>query len=243
MVLSKKIQLPVLEIENLTFKYNKHATTNIINQINFSINKNEIIAIAGPNGAGKTTFLKLLVGLLKPQTGSIKIDNKEISNSKDLLHSIGLVFQNPDEQVFFPKIEEDIAFGLQNLGIGSKEIEAKVHEVMHKLKITYLSGRTFFSLSFGEKKKISLAGVLVTKPEILILDEPTIGLDPWSKKEFIEILKDLAEDSTLLIATHDYDLLKEADRIYFLWEGSFIEVFDNFTLFEQFAEKFTVKRE
>lgn len=233
----------VLEIKDLTFDFIKNSDHQIIKHINLFVNEHEIIAIAGPNGVGKTTFLKLLVGLLKPQQGTIKVNNKEISNKKDLLHSIGLVFQNPDEQVFFPRVEEDIAFGLQNLRISPEEIKEKVHQVMHKLKITYLTGRSFFSLSFGEKKKVSLAGVFVTKPEIIILDEPTIGLDPWSKKEFISMLKTLSQESTLLITTHDYDLLREVTRINFLWDGNFIREFNNFQEFEEFSYTFQPIRE
>ena len=233
----------VLEIKNLTFTYEKASTNPIINKLNLSIKSNEIIAIVGPNGAGKTTFLKLLVGLLKPYEGTFFLNNQEILNHRDLLHSIGLVFQNPDEQVFFPKVEDDISFGLRNLGLKETDISEKVHNVMHKLKITYLSGRSFFSLSFGEKKKVSIAGVLVTKPEILILDEPTIGLDPWSKNEFISMFKEVSSESSLIITTHDYDLLKEANRIYFLWDGSFIRVFEDFSDFAKFSNSFTPVRE
>ena len=234
---------PVLEIKGLSFSFDKKSKNNIINHLDFSIGKNDIIAIVGPNGAGKTTLLKLLIGLLEPAEGIFKFNNKIISNQRDLLHSIGFVFQNPDEQVFFPKVEDDIAFALRNLGLKSKDINEKVHLVMHKLKISYLYGRSFFSLSFGEKKKFSIAGVLVTKPEILILDEPTIGLDPWSKNEFIDIIKDLANESSLIVATHDFDLLKKVNHILFLWNGSFIRDFDTFSDFEQFSSSFNPKRE
>ncbi len=233
----------LIEIKKLTFSYNKKSENKIINNLNFSISKNEAVAIVGPNGAGKTTFLKLLIGLLKPFEGTFLYKQRIVSNQRDLLHSIGLVFQNPDEQVFFPRVEEDIAFGLRNLGFNSSEIDEKVQMVMHKLKITYLAGRSFFSLSFGEKKKVSIAGALVTSPEILILDEPTIGLDPWSKKEFSSLLSNLAKESTLIIATHDYDLLKQVDKIYFLWKGSFIQVFNNFSDFKKFSDLFDPTRE
>ena len=233
----------VLEIKNLLFTYHKNTKHAIIDELNFSIKKHEIISIAGPNGAGKTTFLKLLVGLLKPLKGSFFLNNKEIFHPRELLHSIGLVFQNPDEQVFFPKVEDDIAFSLRNLGLTDSEINESVHSVMHALKITYLYGRSFFSLSFGEKKKVSIAGTLVTKPEILILDEPTIGLDPWSKAEFIDIIKNLATETSLIIATHDRDILNESNKVYFLWDGKFIRIFDNILNFDEFSKTFIPNRE
>lgn len=232
-----------LEIRDLSFSYSSKTENKIISHLNFSIKKNEVVAIVGPNGAGKTTLLKLIVGLIKPSEGIFIFKNKTILHQKDLLRSIGLVFQNPDEQVFFPRIEEDIAFGLRNLGIHGKDIEERVHMIMHKLKITYLTGRSFFSLSFGEKKKVSIAGVLVTRPEIMILDEPTIGLDPWSKNDITSILKDLASESSLVIVTHDYDLLKQVNRIFFLWKGTFIRIFENYSDFEKFSSTFDPTRE
>ena len=232
----------ILDIQNLSYTYDKKNLGNIINNINFSMNQHEIIAIAGPNGAGKTTFLKLLIGLLKPQTGKIFINGTEVINPRELSNSIGFVFQNPDEQVFFPHVEEDIAFGLRNLGTPENEIDEKVHTVMHQLKITYLSGRTFFSLSFGEKKKVSIAGVVVTYPKIIILDEPTIGLDPWSKKDIVKIILDLAKDTSIILATHDFELLQQVNRILFLWEGKFRE-FENFKDFENFSAEFVPTKE
>ena len=114
---------------------------------------------------------------------------------------------------------------------------------MHKLKITYLSGRTFFSLSFGEKKKISIAGVFVTQPSIIILDEPTIGLDPWTKNEFYEIIENISNESSIIIATHDYDLLKQVQKILFLWDGKFIKEFHDFDAFLEFSNAFIPNRE
>ena len=233
----------ILEIKDLSFSYDKNVKHPIINNLNFSVHKHEIMAIVGPNGAGKTTLLKLLVGLLKPIHGHLLLNDKEVKNTKQLLQAVGIVFQNPDEQVFFPKVEDDIAFGLENLELKPEDIQEKVHQVMHKLKITYLNGRSFFSLSFGEKKKVSLAGVLVTRPEVILFDEPTIGLDPWSRQEFINILKDLRQESTLLIVSHDEELLKEAQKIHFLWEGTFIHSFTNFIDFKTFLPNFQIKRE
>lgn len=236
-------QSTILDIHNLSYTYDHKNLGNIIDNIDFSVNQHEVIAIAGPNGVGKTTLLKLLIGLLKPQTGKICINGTEITNSRDLSKSIGFVFQNPDEQVFFPHVEEDIAFGLRNLGISKNEIQEKVHLVMHQLKITYLSGRTFFSLSFGEKKKVSLAGVVVTSPKIIILDEPTIGLDPWSKKDIVKTILDLAKEASIIIATHDFELLQQVNRILFLWEGKFHKEFTTFQDFENFSSQFVPTKE
>ncbi|MHA2033233.1 MAG: AAA family ATPase, partial [Candidatus Kariarchaeaceae archaeon] len=121
---------------------------------------------------------------------------------------------------------------LRNLQFPEDEIKRRVNNVLETLKIQKLRGRSFFNLSFGEKKKVALAGVMVTSPDIMVLDEPTIGLDPWSRKQFLELILEVKKHCTLVVVTHDFDLLKIVDEIHFMWDGSVIDVYQDFTEFE-----------
>jgi cobalt/nickel transport system ATP-binding protein len=226
--------IPILEFQNISFSYNKNGPL-VLDQLDFKIEKNKFVAIAGPNGAGKTTLIKHFNGLLKPNFGDIYHDGEIIKSSKHLTEHIGIVFQNPDEQVFFPKVRDDIVFGLRNRGINSEDIKTKTEEIINQLKISNLIDRSFFSLSFGEKKKVAFAGILITQPDVLVLDEPTIGLDPWAKNHFLDLIESFKSPSRAIIcATHDFDLIKRADEIYLLWDGKLSHPLKNF---EEFSEE------
>lgn len=220
----------IFELCDITYGYEKGNP--ILDGLNLKITGGKLIAIAGPNGSGKTTLIKHLNGLHKPDSGEIYFKGKPVKKFSHLTEHVGIVFQNPDEQVFFPNIEDDIAFGLRNMDVPEDRIKEKVNSVMKTLKISKLKGRSFFNLSFGEKKKVAFAGVLVTSPDIMVLDEPTIGLDPWSRQQFLEMIMDMKHHSTLIVVTHDFDLLKIVDEIHFLWDGKFIGVYDNFEEFK-----------
>ena len=219
---------PVLELLDISFTYSQKNEFGILRRITLDIWPNEILAITGPNGAGKTTLLKVLIGLLKPQKGEIRHFGEPVHDSRKLTRIAGMVFQNPDEQVFYPIVEDDIAFGLKNQHRSPKEVKEEVSAVLSELHISHLHKRSFFGLSFGEKKKVALAGVLATRPKVLILDEPTIGLDPWSQSEVMSMIRKLSESSSVVIATHDFSLLKLATRILFLWNGESRQIYKSF---------------
>ena len=190
----------------------------VFENLNLNVFKGKFIVIAGPNGAGKTTLLKTMNGLFKLTSGQILHDGNIITNIRHLTKHVGIVFQNPDEQIFFPNVKDDIAFGLRNQNIPEELIDKKVDTVINELKLSNFVNRSFFNLSFGEKKKVAFAGILVCKPDVMVLDEPTIGLDPWSKFHFINLILDLKDDSRAIVSvSHDYDLIKKADEIYLLW--------------------------
>lgn len=220
-----------MQLKNIKFKYK--GGEYILNDLNMDIPKGKMIAVAGPNGIGKSTLIKHLNGLLKPNFGEIYLNDEIVKDYKKLRKSVGIVFQNPDEQVFFPGVEDDIVFGLRNQGLDENTIKEKLENVLDVLNIKHLRHRNFFNLSFGEKKKVAFAGILILSPDILILDEPTIGIDPWAKPQFLDLIKEMSEHSTIVIASHDFDILKLVDHIYLLSEGNIHGIYDSF---EQFIE-------
>lgn len=221
----------IFELKNVTFNYSK--TDPILKGVDLQIKHGKLIAIAGPNGCGKTTLVKLFNGLHKPATGTILFKGRPIDKHEHLTEHVGIVFQNPDEQVFFPKVDEDIAFGLRNLRVPEDEISKRLDNVLNTLKINKLRHKSFFNLSFGEKKKVAFAGVLVISPDIIVLDEPTIGLDPWSRTQFFDLIIEMKKHSTLIVVTHDIELLKLVDEIHFLWGGVIKDTYTDFKEFER----------
>lgn len=210
--------MTVIEACNLNYSYQDGQTA--LRDVTFRLEENETIAIIGPNGAGKSTLLQILVGLLKPQQGTITMAGLRVEERhlKAIRKTAGLVFQNPDDQLFCPTVFDDVAFGPMNLGQTDEQVRQTVAE---SLKIVGLSGfesRLPHHLSEGEKKRIALASVLATSPEVLLLDEPTSGLDPGTRYELIGLLKRLP--GAKLIVTHDLDLAGElATRVMIMNKG------------------------
>ena len=176
------------------------------------------------NGSGKTTLIKVLVGLLEPQDGTININGQNIRKltRKDLCRQIGLVLQNPVDQLFAATVEEDVAYGPRNLGLTIEEVDQRVAESLESVAALELRRRPIHHLSFGEQKRVSMAGVLAMRPSTLILDEPTAGLDPAGEALMMRLLNRLNREQgiTVILATHSVDLLPLfADRIYVLRHG------------------------
>ncbi len=221
----------ILELKNINYKYKKGEM--VLNDLSMSIQRGKLTAIAGPNGVGKSTVIKLMNGLLSPDSGQIYLDNKLIKDSKILTKRVGVVFQNPDEQVFFPNVEDDILFALRNRGVSKETLEEKLIDTLKTLKIEHLRQRNFFNLSFGEKKKVAFAGIFITHPDILVLDEPTIGIDPWVKEHFIQLILEMKKSATIVVATHDLDLLRVVDEIQLMSDGKIVGIYDTFNEFKQ----------
>ncbi|MFW9996147.1 MAG: energy-coupling factor ABC transporter ATP-binding protein, partial [Candidatus Odinarchaeota archaeon] len=201
--------------------------------IDLDIREGELLAIAGPNGSGKTTLVRHLNGLERIQRGSIEIFGEELTkeNKHRLRKNIGLVFQNPDEQIFYPTVYEDVAFGPRNLGLDPKTVEAKVSHALKEAQIEHLRDRIAFNMSYGEKKRTAFAGILAMDPKIIILDEPTIGVDPWAKPAMFRTIENFRSHHTVILVTHDLSLLKKAERIALLWNGTLKGVYDNYRAF------------
>lgn len=171
--------------------------------VDIHIHPGERVALLGPNGAGKTTLILHMNGIHLPQHGTIRVSGLELNpdNILEVRRRVGIVFQDPDDQLFMPSVRKDVAFGPQNLGVEGAELDERVDSSMDAVGVLDLADRTPNHLSFGQKRRVAIAGVLAMQPEILILDEPTSNLDPASRRELSDILRSL--DITQLIVTHD----------------------------------------
>jgi len=210
----------------LNFSYNSGFK---IQDISFQIEENIIYALTGNNGSGKTTLLRLLVGLLKPESGLIKIFDKILPRDKQKLweirKSIGFLFQNPDDQLFAPTIEEDISFGARNLKLEEEEVKERVNWALKAVGLLEFKDYSPFNLSWGQRKRAALAGLLVMKPKLLILDEPFANLDFKSIYNHLKILEYLRKESemTIFFTTHNLFFVEHwADRMLFLHGGKII---------------------
>jgi cobalt/nickel transport system ATP-binding protein len=192
--------------------------------IDINIRQGEKIAVIGANGSGKSTLLHMLDGLIFPNKGVIKVFGKELKEnnfnnenfSVNFRKKIGLVFQNPDIQLFCPTVKEDIVFGPLQLGVEKKEIEKRMEEVLNILGIKDLLDRSPHQLSVGEKRKVAIASTLMVNPDVLILDEPTAGLDPLTTRHIIDLLIQANEKGkTIITSTHDLHIVEEiSDTVY-----------------------------
>lgn len=216
-----------LSTENLSFTYPDG--TQALKNINIEIEKGEKVAIIGPNGAGKSTLFSHFNGLTEPTSGCVKIEGKAISFEKDKLlkvrQKVGIVFQDPNDQLFAPTVKEDIAFGPMNLGLSYGEVEKRVEDALKMVGMENYEDKTPHHLSGGQQKRIAIAGIIAMKPELMILDEPTAGLDPDGVEKVLNIMNQLNEEGmTLIISSHDIDMIsKYADKIFVLYNGEIIE--------------------
>ena len=204
------MEQPLIEVNQLNYTYPNgfHA----LKDINLAVGQNEFVAIIGQNGAGKSTFFKNLTGLYKPTSGYVKIDGtdtREISVAR-LSTKIGFVLQNPDRQLFANTIEEEVAFGPRNLGLGEEEVKERVHTALEFVKLTELAQRYPPSLSKGERAKVVIASVLAMNPRIVVLDEPTTGQDYQGCHQIMGIARHLYETGhTVLVVTHHMSLVTD----------------------------------
>jgi len=213
----------LIETRDLCYSYSTSKAP-VLNNINFIAGRKQRIAVLGPNGAGKSTLFRHLNGILQPKSGSVLIKGEPITkaNIHEVRKFVGLVFQNPDDQVFSTTVEQDIAFGPYNLGLDEETVAHRVDSVVSMLGLEDLRDRAPHHLSGGEKKRVAIAGVLAMEPQVLILDEPTAGLDPQGVKELSGFLNALPEKFgfTVIYSTHQVDLVPEmADFVYIMEKG------------------------
>lgn len=215
----------LLKVENLLFKYNLHnsfilpTSYNTLNDISFSLDSNEKVALIGANGSGKSTLLLTIAGCLKPLAGTVQIMNNDITGSpKKAGEYTSLLFQHPDVQLLFPSVREEFLFALTQSSIYPKNKERLIETMAKQYGCFHLLDFPPQRLSLGEKQRVALAVLLITYPQLLLLDEPTAALDPKSRKNFIHLLQQI--DTAILIATHDLDMaLHFASRVLILSKG------------------------
>ncbi len=208
-----------IELNHVSFKYEQ--SENLLDNINIHIQLGETVGIVGANGAGKSTILKLITGLLTPVSGQVRVLGQELSRKsiKDIRRKIGYTFQDPDNQLFMPSVFEDVAFAARQEHKSEEEIKQIVHDALTQVGGMHLMHKASYKMSGGEKRIVTLATALATKPDILILDEPSVGLDPKSRRDLIRLLQ--ARQETMLITTHDMDMaLDLCDRIIVLYNGA-----------------------
>jgi cobalt/nickel transport system ATP-binding protein len=215
----------LIETRDLCYSYS--GSSRALDSINFIAPRNARIAVLGSNGAGKSTLFKHFNGIFKPTSGSILVRGEPITreNIREVRKFIGIVFQNADDQIFAPTVELDVAFGPTNLGLDEDTIQHRVHEALHIMGIEDLAGRVPHHLSGGEKKRVAIAGAIAMEPEVLVLDEPTAGLDPKGIHDLLGFISDLKKSSgmTVIFSTHDVSLVPEiADYIYVMSKGRIV---------------------
>ncbi|NQT21381.1 MAG: ATP-binding cassette domain-containing protein [Planctomycetes bacterium] len=222
------VEQPAAAIEARNVSFTFEEGTQALRHMNFRAGAGEFVAMLASNGSGKTTLIRVLVKLLVPQEGAVFINGKNIREipAAQLYQQIGLVLQNPNDQLFAATVEDDVAFGPRNLGLSEAEVKERVDEALECVGAAKLRSRAIHHLSFGEKKRVCLAGVLAMKPSILVLDEPTAGLDPAGESLMMHLLKRLNGENniTVVMATHSVDMLPLfADCIYVLNRGSLLK--------------------
>ena len=213
----------LIEVEGASFTYPDG--TRALNKVSVKVWKGNVVAITGANGSGKSTLLMLMAGLLEPQEGIVKFRGIDVRKlGYEVRREIGIVFQDPDDQLFNPTVEEELLFTLVQLGLSEGERAKRVEEVAELLGIKHLLRRPTFALSYGEKRRVALASILVYDPEYLLLDEPTANLDARSAAQFTEVICNArAGGKGVLVATQDVSLaLALADRVYVLHNGSLV---------------------
>lgn len=217
----------MLKAQNISYSYDDG--TKALNNIDFEVEKGEMVALLGENGAGKSTLFLQFNGIYKPDSGRILIDGEELEYDKKSLlkfrQKVGIVFQNPDDQLFAPTVEEDVAFGPLNLGLSQSETQKRVSEALKKVGMEGYERKAPHHLSGGQKKKVAIAGILAMKPEIMVLDEPTAGLDPKGASNILKLLYELNnEGMTIIISTHDVDLVPiYSNKVYVINSGEIIK--------------------
>jgi cobalt/nickel transport system ATP-binding protein len=216
----------MLRTEGLCYKYEDG--TIALNNININLNKGKIISFIGKNGAGKSTLFLNLMGIFKPYSGKIFFENRELEYNRKYLRNyrqkISMVFQDPDKQIFNSNVFDEIAFALRNIGMEEEAIKTKVEEVIFQVDMESFRNKPVHLLSFGQKKRVTIAGALVMDCDILLFDEPTAGLDPFMNREMGNFIQNLSgQGKTIITSSHDMDFVFEnSDYVYLMDKGEIV---------------------
>ena len=219
--------MSLIEFHNVDFSYgieDGEERVDVVKNLNLNIEKGSFVAVLGHNGSGKSTIAKLTNGILFPQSGSVVVDGKEVKDDEsiyDIRKKVGMVFQNPDNQIVASIVEEDVAFGVENLGIPPAECRQRVDEALKTVGMYELREKAPHKLSGGQKQRVAVAGIIAMKPECIVLDEPTAMLDPSGRSEVLETIKKLnrEEGITIVLITHYMDEAVQADRVIVVDSG------------------------
>lgn len=214
--------MALLTVENVSFSYDKKH--NVVKNVNLSVEEGEYIAIIGHNGSGKSTLAKLMNALVKPDSGVVTVDGFSSNDKKavfEMRKRVGVVFQNPDNQLVASIVEDDIAFGPENLGVKREEIKERIDFALSAVGMQDFKKSSPTRLSGGQKQRIAIAGVLALKPKILVLDESTAMLDPQGRKEVLSVVEKLNKEQgvTVVNITHYMDEVVKADKVYVINDG------------------------
>lgn len=218
----------IIEVKNVTYEYtDEEKTFAAVKNLSLNIERGSFTVILGHNGSGKSTLAKMLNGLNKPTSGDViadGINTKDEETEIEVKRKVGMVFQNPDNQIIASIVEEDVAFGPENLGIPPKEIEKRVEDALKAVDMWEFRKSTPHHLSGGQKQRIAIAGVIAMQPECLVLDEPTAMLDPKGRAEIISTLHRLNQDKgiTVVLITHYMEEAENADRVIVMNDGEII---------------------
>lgn len=214
----------VITVENLSYGYQQQKM--VLNNINFTVERGEFLALVGENGAGKTTLAKHFNGLLKPTAGRVTVCGLDTAHCKvsELASKVGFVFQNPDHQIYHDSVEKEVAFGLKNLRLSKEDISSRVELALTAVQLAHCSQTYPYDLSKGQRQRVALASVLAMQPEIIVLDEPTTGQDYRESTQIMDILQKLnAQGHTIIMVTHDMSLVAQyAKRVIALYQGEIL---------------------
>ena len=214
----------IIEVNNVSFEYiTDENTLKAIDNLDLQVKEGEFVAIIGHNGSGKSTLSKNLNAILFPTEGNIlinKMDTREEDKLWDIRQTAGMVFQNPDNQIVATVVEEDVAFGPENLGIEPNEIRKRVEESLKSVGMYELRDRQPHLLSGGQKQRVAIAGIIAMKPKCIIFDEATAMLDPSGRKEVMNVIKKLnKEGKTIVVVTHDMEMARSGTKQFYMEDG------------------------
>jgi energy-coupling factor transport system ATP-binding protein len=219
---------PIIALENVSFSYkiNENNTVSVLKDVSFSIFPGEYVAIIGHNGSGKSTLSKHLNGLLTPNSGDVWVkgyNTKDDSKKLDIRKGVGMVFQHPDNQIVATIVEEDVAFGLENIGVPRQEMKQRIDEALEVVKMSKFRNRPPHHLSGGQKQRVAIAGVLAMKPDCIVFDESTSMLDTFGRNEVLQVMRQMNEmGMTIITVTHRMSEAAEADRIIVVENGEIV---------------------
>ncbi len=216
----------MISVKNLYFKYDEDRE-NALNSVNLEINKGEFVAVLGSNGCGKSTLAKHFNAILTPTQGEVLIDGMDTNNYENtfkIRQRVGMVFQNPDNQIVATIVEEDVAFALENLGVEPNEIRKRIDDAMEKTGVYKFKDKAPHQLSGGQKQRVAIAGIIAMRPDYIVLDEPTAMLDPEGRRKVLKTIKYLNEEFniTVILITHYMDEAAQADRVIVMNEGKIL---------------------